>query len=211
MAQPLDTTTAAPKQTRHGEEQSLLRQVQQGNGEAFEVLFTRYRQRVCNHAMALLHNAMEAEDIMQDVFTALYHKSDAFRGEATVSTWLHRVTVNAALTRQRRIQRQHALRDRDMDGVGKQVAAGGGYEASQDMVQDLIKAESIRYLQAAIAELPPVDRAVVVLGNLQGQSDRATATALGLSIAAVKSRRHRVRLCLKEKLSVLMPELGSVC
>ena len=210
MRQRLETTHAASKQTRHGEEQSLLQQVQRGNDEAFEVLFIRYRHRVCKHAMALLHNETEAEDIMQDVFTTLYDKSNSFRGEAAVSTWLHRVTVNAALSRRRRLQRQPILHDCNTD-EGEQAAPWAGHQTSQDVVQSLITAESIRHLQAAIAELPPVDRVVVVLGDLQGQSDRETATALGLSTSAVKSRRHRARLYLRERLSNLMTEPGQLC
>jgi RNA polymerase sigma-70 factor, ECF subfamily len=163
-----------------------------------------------NICVQLSDNETEAEDIAQDVFTTLYHKSHAFRGDATVSTWLHRVTVNAALSRRRRLQRQPMFDERLTNGEEERPVTWTGYGKPQDMVQRLIKAESIRDLQAAIAELPPVDRAVVVQGDLQGQSDRETALALGLSISAVKSRRHRARLCLKEKLCGLMSEPGRV-
>ncbi|WP_179137456.1 RNA polymerase sigma factor [Candidatus Entotheonella palauensis] len=180
-------------------ELALMQQVQDGDHEAFETLFTCFRQRVSHQAHALLQSEADAEDIVQEVFAALYTKSDAFRGESAVSTWLYRVTVNAALSQKRYRQRRRTLsvEDLEQDIQPRWIESDG----PDNLDQHVIAAERLQRLRQAIEELSPVDRAVIVLGDLQGQSNQITGDVLGLSEAAVKSRRHRARLDLREKLT----------
>ncbi|PON16876.1 hypothetical protein C2W62_16175 [Candidatus Entotheonella serta] len=77
---------------------------------------------------------------------------------------------------------------------------GAGSDGREDLEQQVIATERVKLLRRAIDELSPIDRAVIVLGDLQGQSNQSTGDMLGLSEAAVKSRRHRARLYLREKL-----------
>ncbi len=180
-----------------------MQQVREGDQEAFATLFTCFRQRVCHQAHALLQSEADAEDIAQEVFVTLYTKSDAFRGESAVSTWLYRVTVNAALSQKRYRQRRRTLsvEDLDQDAQRRWTSLGTSSEGAGDLDQHVIATERVQRLRQAIEELAPVDRAVIVLGDLRGQSNQSTGEILGLSEAAVKSRRHRARLYLREKLT----------
>ena len=182
-------------------ELALMQQVQEGDHEAFAALFTCFRQRVGQQAHALLQSEADAEDIVQEVFATLYAKSDAFRGESAVSTWLYRVTVNAALSQKRYCQRRRTLSVEDLE-PGAQQRWQQRWEGADGPEQHVIAAERVQRLRQAIEELPPMDREVVVLGDLQGQSNQTTGDILGLSEAAVKSRRHRARLDLREKLAL---------
>ncbi len=182
-------------------ELALMQQIQEGDRGAFTTLFNQLRQRVCHHAHTLLQSEADAEDIAQEVFATLYTKSDLFRGESAVSTWLYRVTVNTALSLKRYRQRRHTLSIEDLEKdvvqhwTGDETLGVGAFD------EGLIKAEALRQLRQAIEALSPLDRAVVVLADLQGQSNRVTGESLGLSEAAVKSRRHRARLQLREQLT----------
>lgn len=192
--------THAAKRTRENE-LALMQQVQNGDHDAFATLFDQFRQRVCHHAHTLLQSEADAEDIAQEVFATLYTKSDLFRGESAVSTWLYRVTVNTALSLKRYRQRrptQHVeeLHEEVLQRWSEDETLGSGA-----LDEELVKAETLQQLRQAIEALPPLDRAVIVLADLQGQSNRDTGESLGLSEAAVKSRRHRARLQLREWLT----------
>ncbi len=186
------------------DELALIEQVQEGDQRAFTTLFNRYRQRVGQHAQTLMQCEADAEDILQDVFTTLYAKSEAFRGESAVSTWLYRVTVNTALSLKRYRQRRRTLSLDDLDRDVRQRWTGRAAPGSDTLDEGLIKAEMLQRLQLAIENLSPLDRAVVTLGELQGHSNRTTGEMLGLSEAAVKSRRHRVRLHLRQAVTAFV-------
>ncbi len=183
-------------------ELTLMEQVRGGDHEAFATLFSRFRQRVGHQAHALLQSEADAEDIVQEVFATLYTKSDTFRGQSAVSTWLYRVTVNAALSQHRYRQRRQTLSLEELkeDVQPVDIEWGAGSDGREDLEQQVIATERVKLLRRAIDELSPIDRAVIVLGDLQGQSNQSTGDMLGLSEAAVKSRRHRARLYLREKL-----------
>src|SRR5919106_1597156 len=83
------------------EEHSLLQRMQAGDVEAFTALFRRYSVKVSRQAMHLLSNESEAEEVLQEVFLTVYEKASTFRGDAAFSTWLYRLTANAALSRLR--------------------------------------------------------------------------------------------------------------
>lgn len=181
-------------------EQALMQQVRDGDHEAFATLFTCFRQRVGDQAHAMLQSEADAEDIVQEVFATLYSKSDTFRGEAAISTWLYRVTVNAALSQKRYRQRRQTLSLDEFEWQQPRMRWKAGLDGPDDVEQHVMASERIQRLRQAIEELSPMDRAVVVLGVLRGQSNQSIGDTLGLSEAAVKSRRHRARLYLREKL-----------
>ncbi len=192
--------THAAELTRETE-LTLMQQVQDGDHDAYAALFKQFRKRVCQHAHALLQSEADAEDIAQEVFATLFAKSDLFRGESAVSTWLYRVTVNTALSLKRYRQRRPTQRVEELEMDILQQRAGEEALRSDAVDEGFIRAEALQQLRCAIEALPPLDRAVIVLADLQGQSSRATGESLGLSEAAVKSRRHRARLQLRERLT----------
>ena len=186
------------------EDYQLIQRMQAGDAAAFEALFERYSARVCHQAMHLLDNEAEAEEVMQEVFLALYEKAHTFRGDAAFSTWLYRLTANATLNRlRRRIKRQEV----SLDDYLPQFQDDGHHRVrpvvdwSQNLESDFAQEEARRLLRVAIEGLRAVDKLVVVLSDLEGLSNQEVADVLELSVSAVKARLHRARLFLRGKLA----------
>ncbi len=177
-----------------------------------EYVFREYAPRIYNIARRLLGNDADAEDVTQDVLLQVVRKLHTFRGEAQLPTWLHRVTVNAALAhREKRANRQRreaATGDGEaLEAMGAEdhVTAGGvklprpGLELPPDEIA--LAEEQRRIIERAIARLPEVFRDVYVLADVEGLPNAEIADILGLSVAAVKSRLHRARLRMRDLLA----------
>jgi RNA polymerase sigma-70 factor (ECF subfamily) len=189
------------------EEYRLVWRLQAGDVDAFERLFQRYSGRVYRQAMALLGNAAEAEEIVQDVFLTLYTKAGTFRGEAGLTTWLYRLTANASLSRLRWRRRHQEVAFQDympqFDNDGRHRVRPV-IDWSSDLESDAIRAQVLCLLGQAIDALRPLDKAVVMLGELEGLANRRIGAILGLSESAVKSRRHRACLFLRGRLAAML-------
>ena len=189
------------------QERLLIERVKGGDHEAFEALFQRYFSTVSRQAIRLTGNREEAEEVVQEVFLTVYEKAKAFRGASAFSTWLYRVTANAALSRLRRQKKGEEL---PLDDYLPSFREDGHHQVrpvvdwSIELEQRLVSAERQRLIQQALDQLPPVDKAVVVLSDLEGLSDREIGSALGLSMLAVKARLHRSRLFLRGKLAATL-------
>jgi len=192
------------------EEQMLVEKVKAGNHQAFEAIFRLHSAKVFQVAYKLLGDRTETEDAVQEVFLAVYQKAKTFRGKSQFSTWLYRLTVNAALSRlRRRKRRKEVLYD---DYLPKYETDGHHLvrpvvDWSQE-VDDRSSNEELRQLlEQALSQLRPIDKTVVVLSDLQELSDREVAKTLGLTVSAVKTRLHRSRLFLRGKLAVHLGHL----
>lgn len=191
------------KLTSH-DEARLIEQLQAGDAKAFEVLFKRYVATVSRQATHLLGNEAEAEEVTQEVFLTLYEKANTFRGDAALSTWLYRLTANAALGRLRHRKRHPQV---SMDEYLPRFREDGHHlvrpvvDWSQDVERCLAIAELGQILRQTIEELQPLDKAVLVLSDVEELSNRDIGDALGLSIPAVKARLHRARLFVRGKLA----------
>jgi RNA polymerase sigma-70 factor (ECF subfamily) len=166
-----------------------------------EQVFHEHATRVYNLARRMLNNDADAEDVSQDVLVQVVRKLDTFRGDAELTTWLHRVTVNAALTHRRRLARcpERPL-DVPLDCIRDQGSDDHGRPDSRVLNQELR-----RHLEGAMARLPPMYRDVFVLADVEELPNAEIGELLGLSLAAVKSRLHRARLMLRDSLA---PYLG---
>lgn len=198
---------------KHGpsqeEEHRLVWRLQAGDVDAFERLFQRYSGRVYRQAMTLLGNAAEAEEIVQEVFLALYTKAGTFRGDAGLATWLYRLTANASLSRLRWRHRRQEVSFQDympqFDHEGRHRVRPV-VDWSSDLERDAIRAQALCLLRQALDALRPLDKAVVMLGELEGLTNRRIGAILGLSESAVKSRRHRACLFLRGRLAAMLGE-----
>jgi len=188
-------------------EQILVARVCTGDTAAFDTLFRRYGARVFRHALHLLGNPAEAEEVAQDVFVAFYAKARTFRGESALATWLYRLTANAARSRLRRRQRRKEVA---LDDYRPQLREDGHHlgwpvvEWSADLEQGLAHAQLQQRLHQAIELLPPLGKAVLVLSDFEELSNRDIGDALGLTVPAVKARLHRARLFLRGQLAVAL-------
>jgi len=197
----------APAMSGDAEDRALVERLKTGEEQALEALYRRYSARVYRQASILLRNDAEAEEITQEVFLTLYTKAKTFRGEAAFSTWLYRLTLNAALTRLRRRKKAQEVSYEDnlprYEPDGHHLGGEGSVvDWSHDVEKQVAGKELQRILQQALDQLRPMDKAVVVLSDLEGIPNREIGKTLGLSVPAVKTRLHRARLFLRGKLAV---------
>jgi RNA polymerase sigma-70 factor (ECF subfamily) len=189
------------------EDRALVERLKRQDQQALELLYHRHAGRVYRQASALLCNDAEAEEITQEVFLTLYTKAKTFRGEAAFSTWLYRLTLNTALTRLRQRKRSKEVSYEDYlpryEPDGHHLGGEGSVvDWSNDVERKLATTELQRVLKQAVEQLRPVDKAVVLLSDIEGVPNREIGKALGLSVPAVKTRLHRARLFLRGKLAV---------
>jgi len=164
-----------------------------------EQIFREHAPRVYALAWRTLGNDADAEDVTAEVLLQVVRKLDTFRGESALTTWLHRVTVNAALAlrRQRAARREHQ--------TAEPVEAGSGPTPRRsvplDPVQQPLACELARLIEAATARLPALYREVFVLADVEGLPNAAVGQRLSLSLPAVKSRLYRARLMMRQALA----------
>ena len=159
---------------------------------AFEQLVEEYGDRVYGIALRITGSPSDAEDAMQDAFLSAFKGWDDFRGDASPTTWLYRIAVNAALQRVRR-RPDDELVERDEEAA--QIVDWTG-----DAALAAVRAELHGQLEQAIALLPPELQVPLVLRDIEGLSTAETAAVMELTEAAVKSRLHRARAVLRRHL-----------
>jgi RNA polymerase sigma-70 factor (ECF subfamily) len=161
-----------------------------------ERVFYAHAPRVYNLARRMLGNEADAEDVTQEVLLRVLHKLDSFRGEGRLTTWLHRVTVNASLEHRRKSLRR---REHEMDvPLAEQIHETS--EANACPAQRLLDGEMREMIEQAIARLPELYREVYVLADIEELSNAEIGEILHLGVAAVKSRLRRARLMMREAL-----------
>jgi RNA polymerase sigma-70 factor, ECF subfamily len=164
-----------------------------------EGVFYAYAPRVYSVARRMLGNDTDAEDVTQEVLLLVVRKLDTFRGEAGLTTWLHRVTVNAALTHRRKLKRRHEHQvDAPLDILSDEGRTPSKSSLPAAPEQKLLDNEMREVIEAAIAQLPEIYRDVYVLADVEGLSNAEIGDMLGLSVPAIKSRLHRARLMMRQ-------------
>jgi len=175
----------------------LLRAHCEGDPEAFTELVRRHRDRLWAVALRTTGDPEEAADALQDAFISAFRRADQFRGDSAVTTWLHRIVVNASLDRLRR----RAVRPWvPLPEEGGERGDAASLAEPRDAMDDR---ETSLEIQAALAELPPDQRAAVVLVDLQGWSVEDASRILECPVGTVKSRCFRGRAKLADRLAHL--------
>jgi len=168
-----------------------------------EVVFREYAPRIYHIARRMLGNDADAEDVTQDVLLQVIRKLDTYRGDSQLSTWLHRVTVNAALAyRQKRSNRQRRETNEASDQILESAPANG--PVRRWMVgpdEPVLAAEQAAVIEKAIEDLPVPFRDVYILADVEGLQNAEIADMLKLSVPAVKSRLHRARMRMRDSLA----------
>ena len=180
-------------------DEDLVRLAKGGDNAAFGKLMERYQNKIYRLGRRMTETDEDAEDVLQEAFIKAFKSLRRFKEKSKFSTWLYRITVNQALMK---------LRKRKLDAVSldEPVATEEGSvqrdieDDTPDPLQMLIETESLETLDEAIADLPPRHRAVFVLRHVEELSTEETARILKITVPAVKSRLHRTRMELKEKL-----------
>ena len=192
----------------------LVERAQQNDDGAFAELVRRHERRVYNICYRMLGSEEEASEALQDAFLRAYQFIKKFKGKSSFYTWLYRIATNVCLTRLRK--RKTALVDSfEKDEVSGELRRRKPIFLSTDVLGDipdasqnperLVRQKELREaLNQAVEELPTDFRSVVVLRDFEGLSNREVSKVLNLSVPAVKSRLHRGRLFLRNRLERYM-------
>ena len=179
----------------------LVESWQAGDLSAFEVLVRRHERRVFSLVFRMLGNRQEAEDVAQEAFLALHRHGRRFRGEARFSTFVYRVAANAALNRRRSLGRRRAHED----ALSVRQDAGDDLPGAPRDPEDAASGGEIQeQVQAALLALPKDLRLVVILYDIEGRAYGEIAEALRIPEGTVKSRIHRARTALRDRLRSLV-------
>jgi RNA polymerase sigma-70 factor (ECF subfamily) len=181
------------------DEPLLVSRLKNGDEAAFAILVRRFQAKLYGLAYALTLEREESQDIVQEVFLKAYQNIGKFKGEAKLSSWLHRITINHCLnwkrTWRRRFRRQH--RSLDSDGDDKPALRLTDDDTPEKRYGDR---ELRQKFEAALQALPQRARTVFVLKELEGLSYEEIAATLRLSRGTVSSRLHYARKYLKRSL-----------
>lgn len=175
-----------------------------GDPDAFSEIVRRHKDRLWSVAMRTTGDAEEAHDALQDALISAYRRADSFRGESQVTTWLHRIVVNASLDRLRRqaVRPTSPLPEENGEPNGQRGALA-------DPRDRLDERETSLEIQRALAELPAEQRAAIVLVDIEGWPVEEAALMLDCPVGTVKSRCFRGRAKLAARLGYLRnPDLA---
>ncbi|OWK39796.1 RNA polymerase sigma factor [Fimbriiglobus ruber] len=168
-----------------------------------ELVFREHTPRIYNLAHRILGNDADAEDATQDVLLQMVRKLDTFRGDAQLSTWLHRVTVNAALTHRRKRANRYKHETGEADDMLLETLAPEIAVKMRNMAPDepVLAAEQHEVMERAARQLAEPIRVVYLFADVRGVPNAEIGKLLGLSPAAVKSRLHRARMRMRRLLT----------
>lgn len=180
-----------------GDEAALIHRAQQGETAAFEQLIRRYERQIHRLAYRLMGNAPDASDAAQEALVKLYIRLPHFRGESAFSSWVFRVVTNQCLDELRRRKRKGhtSLEGLFSQSKGLQLPTD---EAGPESLAE--RSELQRQVHQAIGRLPADYRAVLLLKDIEGFTYPEIAAILGCQVSLVKSRLHRARLALRQRL-----------
>jgi RNA polymerase sigma-70 factor, ECF subfamily len=183
---------------------SLVERIQKGDSAAFDALMERYEGKVYRLATGLMKNRDDALDAVQDAFLSVFRKIGSFRGESAFSTWLYRIALNAVLMRLRSRGRHQATELTD-GGVAFDASTGQALSSVPDWSERadeaVLRKELGKVIQDAVAAMPEEYRVIFTLRDVENLPNQQVAEILGLSLAATKTRLHRARLHLRERLT----------
>jgi len=181
------------------DDQQLIAECLAGRTEAFGQLVVRYQDRLYNTLLNVLGSADDARDIAQDTFVQAFQKLDTFRGQSAFYSWLFRIAMNAAISQKRKTRLMPISID-----VARERS---GIEPADDRPDNipshsLERSERQILVRTALAELPEEFRIVLVLKEMEGLKYEEIAEIVDCPIGTVRSRIHRARSELRQKLQI---------
>jgi len=184
----------------------LLARLKGGDEQALVDLADEFGTKIYQLAFRYLRNKEDAEEVTQDVLFKVYKKVDAFRGDAALSSWIYRITFNAAMSRLRTAKYQRS-QDDDRQTAAADEINGDNVRAKDvadwtDLADEQVLRSQLRArVMRAILALPAIYRAPVMLRDIQGMSTEEASAMLHVKDQTLKSRLHRGRLILRKQLA----------
>jgi RNA polymerase sigma-70 factor (ECF subfamily) len=184
-------------------DQRLHQDLLAGAPGAAEALVHRYGVKIYRLALRITGSPEDAQEVSQDVLWTIVRKIGSFKGESALGSWIYRITANAAYEKLRSRRGKDQVSWEALlpafDGDGHMLEPGRDW--TQQAEDPALQAEARRRLKEAIDGLPPDYRTAFVLHDMEGLSNPEIADMLGISLPAVKSRVHRSRLFLRQRLA----------
>lgn len=188
------------------QESALVARLQAGDAAAFETLVRRHTPALLRVARRFMKSEEDARDAVQDAFVAAFKSIGSFGANAQLSTWLHRIVINACLMR---LRTQRRRREEDIEEFlprfredGHQVTPSQQWTETAETI--LERSELVGVVRASIDRLPDTYREVLLLRDIEELSTEETAKMLGITANAVKIRLHRARQALRTLLDPYM-------
>ena len=178
----------------------LVERTKAGDNRGFDELVRRYRDRVYRLSSKILRHEDDAAEALQDAFLSAYRGLAKFKSESTFSTWLYRIATNASLMKLRRRRDSHVSYEQSQGGDADAEPLAIP-DASTQPLEELLDSEAREVLGREVDLLPANEKEVFVLRDIMEQSNADVAQELGLTVAAVKSRLHRARLHLRDRMN----------
>jgi RNA polymerase sigma-70 factor (ECF subfamily) len=184
------------------EDQDAVQAAIRGNGEAFDLLVEKYYKKIYNLAYRFVGDREEANDLAQEIFTAAFKNLKKFRGDAKFSTWLFQIASNRGKNKFKYLKRRghFATRPQTEEEEERDPLKSGIPDYSTNPETLLAGKQIQRLVQKAIDDLDPDHKEIVVLRDIEGFSYEEIARILNLPEGTTKSRLHRARMVVKEKL-----------
>ena len=186
------------------EEERLVGRARRGDREAFDLLIERHLRQVWAVVWRILRHHEDTEDVVQEVFLSAFQALPRYRGDARLSTWLHRIAVTRALNHLDRKEEKMRRALRDLEGAGERLESGADapaawvLRATPSPLQALEADDLQSRLAACLSRLPAAWRVVLTLRDVDARSYEEIARIAGLTLGTVRSRLARARLALRQ-------------
>ena len=190
------------------EEEQLVKNLQAGKADSFEQLANLYQKKIYALSFNLTRNAMDSEDVTQEVLLTLFKKIHTFQGRSAFSSWVYRITLNATYMKLRGRKKEQSISIEELlpsfNRAGFQQEKIPDWSEKTDSL--LFDNEVRETIQKAVNLLPDKEKVVFLLRDVEGLSTEKVSEILELTVPAVKSRLHRARLFLRKKLASYFDE-----
>lgn len=177
----------------------LVKRAQGGDGDAYGLLVTKYQDLVFNVVFRMVGREQDAFDIAQEAFVKGWRALGNFEGRAQFGTWIYRIAINCCISERRGAARKKTT-SLDAGGSEEEGTAVDVPDESGEPSQRLVDRERVRLVQDAIGELEEEFRSIIVLRDLEDRSYEEIAEVLEVPVGTVRSRLHRARQALKDRL-----------
>ena len=202
--QAADVKTKCDSPDRFPDEQAWIDGLQRGDSDCYERLVREHTGTLLGIARRYLAE-QEAQDVVQEAFIKTFENIETFRVASSLSTWLHRIVINACISR---LRRASARREIPMESLGTSSRQNGEpIGATIPRPEQFASVAQLRHIvRSCLASLPDTYRTVILLRDIEGFSGEETAQILCISANLVKVRLHRARRTLRDHLSTIFPQ-----
>ncbi len=182
----------------------IIRQIAEGDRNMFRKLVERYQPMVFRTCMGFLHHKDDADDLTQEVFIQTYQTLSGFKGDASFSTWIYRISVNASLNKIRKSQKNQLLQRLESVFGGDTIKEYSfPIPDTENPENILIRSEHRAWVQRALNSLPENQRTAIVLSKYDDLPQKEIAAIMNMTEGAVEALIQRAKANLREKLSAL--------